>query len=408
MNACLIAYTFYEFDFRVRRYAEALTKRGDRVDVIVLRRKGEKPHGVLKGVNIFRIQRRSSNEKGVLGYVLGVGLFFVRGTLTLFAMHLRRRYQVIHIHNVPDFLVFMGFIPKLMGARTILDIHDILPEFFCQKFDHGMDTVFAKLLLFIEKTSVHFADHVISANDIWREKIINRDQIPSKTCTTIINYPQQVSMQKSPSDPDKRPFTIIYPGTVSHHHGLDIAIKAISIAKKEIPSLRLDLFARSNNLKYYNSLRDLIKNLDLEQNVRFFPTVPIDRLLVICQRANIGIVPKREGIFASEALSSKILDYMATGLPVIAAKTKIAEYYFPDSMIMFFEPENPQDLARCIIELYKNPEKGQSLSDSGKQFVADNNWEAKKQIYLDLVDSLAKRPYRPTTKFFGSGPQDNR
>jgi len=215
-------------------------------------------------------------------------------------------------------------------------------------------------------------------------------------------------MQKSPSAPDKRPFTIIYPGTVSHHHGLDIAIKAISIAKKEIPSLRLDLFARSNNLKYYNSLRDLIKNLDLEQNVRFFQTVPIDRLLAICQRANIGIVPKREGIFASEALSSKIFDYMATGLPVIAAKTKIAEYYFPDSMIMFFEPENPQDLARCIIELYKNPEKGQSLSDSGKQFVADNNWEAKKQIYLDLVDSLAKRAYRPTTKFFGSGPQDNR
>ena len=72
----------------------------------------------------------------------------------------------------------------------------------------------------------------------------------------------------------------------------------------------------------------------------------------------------------------------------VAGPGNIDEYYFDDSMITFFEPENAEDMARCIIELHKNPEKGRSLAQNAKQFVAQNNWQVKKQIYLDLVDSL--------------------
>ena len=102
----------------------------------------------------------------------------------------------------------------------------------------------------------------------------------------------------------------------------------------------------------------------------------------------MGIVSKRAGIFSSEAFSSKIFDFMAAGLPVIASKNKVDEYYFDDSMIMFFEPENPDDLDRCIIELYNNPEKRKSLSKKEKEFVKKNNWEVKKILYLNLAERL--------------------
>ena len=138
MNACIIAYTFYEIDYRVRRYAESLVERGDHIDVISLRREDQESEGILNGVNIHRIQKRSYNEKSILDYVLRIMTFFTKSSIILLLRHLKRDYKLIHIHNVPDFLVFTGLIPKLLGAKIILDIHDILPEDFPHRRDkHG-------------------------------------------------------------------------------------------------------------------------------------------------------------------------------------------------------------------------------------------------------------------------------
>lgn len=390
MNVCIIAYTFYELDYRVRRYAEALVELGNKVNVISLRRKGEKCQGVLNGVNIIRIQKRSYEEKGIFSYFLKYITFFIKGSLILIAKYVQSRYKIIHIHNVPDVLIFMGIVPKFLGAKLILDIHDILPEFYCQKFNKSLDSSLAKSLLFVEKISVRFADHVIAANDLWREKIIARDKILPETCTTLLNYPNMAFFNNTKAKSKKTPFTIIYPGTISHLHGLDILIRAMSIVKEKLSDARLDIYARTNNLEYSNFLKKLIDSLHLRENVRFFNPVPIEELTKIYSNADIGVAPKRGGVFASEAFSTKIFDFMAASLPVIASKTTIDQYYFDDSMIYFFESENHEDMARCIIELYNNSEKRQSLIKHGKQFIATNNWEIKKQKYLEIVDYLAE------------------
>lgn len=384
----MIAYTFYEIDTRVRRYAEALVKRGDRVDVIALRRKGQKKYGVLKGVNIYRIKQRNYDERSIFSYIFKIVTFFIMGSIFLLARYRRYRYQIIHIHNVPDFLIFMGLIPELLGSRLILDIHDVLPEFYCQKFNKDFDSYAAKLLLLVEKISARFADHVIVANDLWRQKIIQRDAVPPERCTTLLNYPilEFFSIPRYQSSHDD--FKLIYPGTISHHHGVDVAIRALAIVKKSIPSVRLNIYTLSKNVSYYASVQKLIKKLGLEENISFFDPVPSEELGEILSKADVGIVPKRGGIFADEAFSTKILEFMAAGLPIIASKTKVDKYYFDDSMIMFFEPENHEELARCIIELYENPKKRQSLVNHAKQFIVKNNWDSHKQVYYKIITNL--------------------
>jgi hypothetical protein len=66
MHACVIAYTFFEDDFRVRRYAEFLVERGYEVDVIALRKTGEEPFDRRNGITTFRIRERGSTERGIL------------------------------------------------------------------------------------------------------------------------------------------------------------------------------------------------------------------------------------------------------------------------------------------------------------------------------------------------------
>jgi glycosyltransferase involved in cell wall biosynthesis len=391
VNYCAVAYTIYETDYRVRRYAEALVEAGNRVDAIALRVKGKSINEQMNGVDLLRIQRRHFDEKGPLSYLFKILVFFFRGAFILTCRHVRKPYEVIHIHSVPDFLVFMGFIPKLLGARIILDIHDILPEFYCQKFNNAFDTFLAKVLLSIEKISVHFADHVIVANDLWREKVIARDKVLPERCTTFLNYPNLKFFTGLSSERKGDEFKIIYPGHLSHLHGVDIALKALPIIKKEIPKIKFLIYSGSWMLDYRNYLEILRKDLALEESVEFCDPLTIEELAREYKKVDVGVVTKREGIFSSEAFSTKIFDYMAAGVPIVASKTKIDEYYFDDSMIMFFKPDDHIDLAKCIIELYKNPDKGKSLANNSKNFAAENNWQNKKEEYINLVDSMVNR-----------------
>ena len=104
--------------------------------------------------------------------------------------------------------------------------------------------------------------------------------------------------------------------------------------------------------------------------------------------ADLGIVPKRADSFGNEAFSTKILEFMSLGVPVLAADTAIDKYYFNDSQICFFESGNEEELARSVLYLINNPDVRESIARNGEDRAADFSWEKHKQRYFDLVDSL--------------------
>ena len=388
MRVCIIAYTFYEVDFRVRRYADALMSAGYDVDVFALRRRGQKKRESLNGVNIYHLQEREYNEKGLRSFLFRMITFCLRVLFITSLKYLKSRYQIIHVHNPPDFLIFSVFLPKLLGAKVIFDMHENLPEFYCAKFGRDPDTFWVKVLLVVEKISTRFADSVIVAHDLLRERIIKRDGIKGGTCIALLNYPQISLFSGTSEKVEENGIRIVYPGTISYQHGIDIALKAMAIVKKEHKDIKLDIYTRSENSEYYKKLVGMINDLGLNRCVTFFEAVPIEELGKILSKATMGIVPKRGGIFGSEAFSTKILEFMAAGLPTIVSRTKIDEYYFDPSVVMFFEPEDHMALARCILELFRNPERRETLAKKGREFIEKNNWEIKSQIYFDIVNDL--------------------
>jgi len=390
MHACVIAYTFLDADFRVRRYVEYLVDRGYEVDVIALRKSGEERIGRRNGITTFRIRERRSNEKGILNYAFNILMFFLKGTFVLFSRTWKVRYGVVHIHNVPDFLIFMGALPKWRGAKLILDIHDILPEFFCRKFGKNLRSFPARILFLLEKMSVRFADHVIVANDLWREKILLRCGLPPSKCTSLLNYPDVEYFRFPRSQQKKNGFLMIYPGTISYHHGVDIAIHALGMLEKEIPNIRFDIYAnRSSNLEHVDRIKALVREKKLDDFVTIHQPLSLRRLGEIFVNADVGIIPKRGGMFAEEAFSTKMLEFMAAGLPVVASRTKIDEYYFDDSMVSYFEPENASDLAERIREIYTNPAGARKRAEKSLEFVGRNNWNTKKCIYEDILRRIS-------------------
>jgi hypothetical protein len=55
-----------------------------------------------------------------------------------------------------------GTITKLLGARPILDLHDLMPEYFAARTGRGIDSWLAPLIIWQEQLSCRFANRVIT------------------------------------------------------------------------------------------------------------------------------------------------------------------------------------------------------------------------------------------------------
>ena len=387
MNICMLAYTFYLHDNRVRRYAESLVKRGDNVDVISLKLPGQPEFEKVRGVNVYRIQKREITEKGKLDYLIRNLKFFIRTAIFLSIKQFKKRYDLIHVHSIPDFLVFSAIVPKLFGAKLILDIHDIVPEFFASKFNTSHRSLLYKLLIIAEKLSTAFSDHVIIANDIWHNKIISRS-VNQEKCTAILNYPDDtIFYQRNSNSHDSRKIIFLYPGTLNWHQGLDIAIQALAKVKQLHPNFEFHIYGSGEKK---DELKELSRRLGLESNILFKNGVPLQDLPDVISHADIGLIPKRNDKFGGEAFSTKSLEFMAVGLPVIISKTKIDQYYFNDDIVQFFEPGSSEDLADKIEKLIHNRKLRERLATNALRFSRDHNWTAKQSLYFNIVNSLVQ------------------
>lgn len=384
----MVAYTFYEADNRVRRYAEALVKRGDEVDAIVVGQEGQLPFEVIAGVHVYRIQNRVIDEVSPFSYLRKLLMFFLRSAWVLTRRHLRARYDIIHVHSVPDFQVFATIIPRLMGVRVILDIHDIVPEFYASKFKVNEGSLVFRLLLLIENLSVAYSNHVIISNHLWYTKITQRSVKPGK-CTVIINYPDLSIFYSRPRTVQSNgDFVMCYPGTLNWHQGVDLAISAMALLRDKAPNLKFLIIGKGPD---WEKLKKMVKQQRLEDRVVMAGLIPIEQVAETMATVDLGVVPKRKNSFGNEAFSTKIMEFMAMGVPVVVSNTRIDQYYFDDRLVQFFESDNVADLAAKIQKLMEDSPKRDALRLSGSAFIEQNNWDVKKDEYLDLVDRLVDR-----------------
>lgn len=397
----MLAYAFYESDSRIMRYAESLTQRGDEVDVIALRRDDQASTGVVNGVSVFRLQRRSPNTAGKLSYLFETLLFLFRAMFLLIRRHVSKPYRVIHVHSVPDFLVSAAWFPKLGGAKIILDIHDLLPELYASKYGAAPQSLLFKSLVMIERVSAMFSDHVIAANDLWQERLASRSA-PKGKCSSMVNVPDQAIFSPQGRTRNDGKFVILYPGTLNWHQGVDIAIRAFASIANDVPQTEFHIYGEG---PCRAELEGLVEALGLQSRVRmngFIQTREVARLI---ENADLGVVPKRTNGFGDEAFSTKIMEFMALGVPVIVPDSRIDRYYFNDSMVKFFRGGDEQDLAQAMLLMIRDAELRGKLSGNGLRFVERNNWDLMKADYFRVVDSLtgeAKSPVGLHEKFVGA------
>lgn len=388
---CMLAYTYYEADGRVIRYSEALAGRGDSVEAICLKSSRQHPNVETVGrVCVTRVGcREQKNQRRKVEFLLPILWFWIKASWRLTLDHWRQPFDVVHVHNVPDFLVFTAWFPKLTGARIVLDIHDIVPEFYASKFKLPPSSIGVRMLLWMEKLSAAFADQIIISNHLWKEKYADRTGSGDK-CSVFINNVDTQHFRRRPRTRDDGVLRVIFPGGLQWHQGLDIAIRAFKKLLSKLPSADFHIYG-DGNMK--SRLVAETAELGLQDKVQFFDPIPSSEIPEVMAQADLGVVPKRADSFGNEAYSTKIMEFMSLGVPVVASATKIDRYYFDDSIVRFFESGNEDALAEAMYEVLKNEPLRREMVVRAEEYAARHSWDNYKREYLNLVDSICPSPY---------------
>jgi len=391
-NIAMIAYTNYSTDGRVKREAEALVENGYLVDFFALKRTGEPIFEIVNGVNLYHLSqqhyRGSSNFKYIMCYIG----FFIRVFFRISIFYFKRRYKVIHINNMPDFLVFAALVPRVFGVKLILDIHDNMPEIFATKFKKNSNSFLFKVLLFQERISAKFVNSVISvhypqANDILKKHGIRKEKITvvSNFADKKIFTPNVKNFSSREIIPDNS-FKLIYHGTIAKRFGFDVVVEGIKIVKDKISNLYFLILGEGD---YSKELFELIKRNGLEQIIEFRnTTVPVSDLPNIIMEFDLGIVSYTLSKATEYMLSVKLMEYIAMEKPVLCVKNKSISYYIKEDEIEFYDDKNPNSFAEKLLYLYKNKSRYEEIKNNLRSINKRLNWENEKKKYVVLIKKL--------------------
>jgi glycosyltransferase involved in cell wall biosynthesis len=375
---------------RVQREAEALVDAGAEVDVICLRDQDEASTALVNGVRIYRLPVRRDKRRGAAGQFLEYLLFFALAFAQVTSLHLKRRYHVVQAHNLPDFLVFTALIPRLMGAAVLLDLHDLMPEFFVSRFGGRADGLAVHLVRLQERLSCRFANHVITVTQPWRDTLIKRG-VPLEKCSVVMNVADsRIFTGPLTPRPSRDGLHLMYHGTLTYRYGVDLILQVLAQIRQRAPNVRLTIHGRG---EFLSALQQMAEQLHLNDIVTFSTRlVPMEELPRLLAEADVGLAPYRNDIFTDGILPTKLMEYAALGLPCIAARTTAVETYFRDTMVEFFAPGDMDGLARCILKLYDHREHLAELAQGCERFNRRYNWPQIRAEYLALVRRLGRHP----------------
>jgi glycosyltransferase involved in cell wall biosynthesis len=396
LRIAMIAYTFYPVDARVKRAAEALTESGHQVDVFTIACTGMKANSD-GGPSRSYVLPVKKKQTGLGRYAFEYGAFFLWAFVLVSLLHARRRYDVVYVHNMPNFLVFAGVIPKIGGAKIVLDVHDPAAELLAVLRGRELPSWVKRLANAEERISISFSDALITVNESMRRRL---SAVSSRPVSVTMNLPDPGRFV-----PPERPREngglewIVYSGSIAHRNGVDLIVRAIPLLAGDFPSLRFRIIGEGPALE---STVRLAEDLGVADRVEFRELVANGQIPYVLSDAIAGISPQRGGVFGSLVFSMKVAEYIALGLPVICSGIATMRHYFSDDDLLFFEPDNAEDLARAIRVLLTDPAAAEGRSARSRAKLDELDWPAQKKTLVETIEDLAgSKVARPRNKGMG-------
>jgi glycosyltransferase involved in cell wall biosynthesis len=388
-RVALVGHASLPDDTRLRRQAEALRDAGYRVDLFGLRDPGQPEVEEWRGLRIIRlpVRRAFTGFAGHLAeYLAFAGLVSVR----LAVEHRRQRYRLVQVATLPDFLAFAALPVRLTGVPLLLDLHEDMPAFFRDRFATPGLRPLVTIVTAAARASAAIADAIITVHEPLRQLAIARG-VPVHRISVVMD-----SADERIFDPDRVPrrefmedrrLRLIHHSNLQRIYGLDVAIEAMSLLDPGLDA-HLDVFGDG---PFRPQIEAAIARHAVGDRVTLHGRVPQDDLPAALAGADIGLVPTRPEPYMEYSLSTKLIEYVAMGVPVIASDLRTFRSHFDEAAIRFVPGGDPQALAQAILTMASDPTAASSQAAEAQRQAVPYAWAVQSAHYLAVVEGLLAR-----------------
>ncbi|MEO7725951.1 MAG: glycosyltransferase family 4 protein, partial [Burkholderiales bacterium] len=331
-------------------------------------------------------------------YIFGFPYLFGRSYLDA---AVKRKPFAFHCHDLNTALVGLAA-ARITGAHCICDFHEWYSE------NVSWDPVRGKFVPhhFLKRRIFRWAEQLALKQATG---VITVCDSIARELTEMSGDARQVLVVKNtPRIPDDNPlrphanlrtslgidrnlFIVLYSGGTGPSRYLEPIIEALAYAPNAV------LVIRGPGIEVFGDhYRRVAKLHGVESRVFCLPPVPSDEVVPASAGADAGIWTL-ENLCKnfSYALPNKIFEYLAAGLPVLAADYPevrgIIDKYAAGEC---FDPNNPKSIADAINRLAENPEAYGVLRKNAAAALADlrsvNEWSKLVHLYTDLANDVQR------------------
>ncbi len=385
----IVVHAILPGDPRVRRQSDALLEAGYEVDVLCLRQPGEpaeERHGRMRIV-------RMPLDRIFVGFVGHIAEYLAFSGLVAWRLareHRRRSYDLVQVATPPDFLALAALPEKLLGIPLLLDLHEDMPEFFRDRFVAAHLRPLLPLVTLATQASAAVADKLITVHEPLRELSIARG-VPVEKINVVMNSADGRLFDATRHQ--RRPFMedgelrLVHHSNFQRIYGLDRAIEGLAQLR---PGLRwrLDVYGDG---PWRPSIEAAIVRTGTADRVTLHGRVPIDDLPRLIAGADIGLVPSLSEPYLEYSLSTKLLEYAAMGVPIVASNLATFRHHFSEGALRLVPGGDGPALARAIEGLVDDPLGTTEMGLEGQRQATAYDWEVQKRTYLEIVGRMVRR-----------------
>ena len=275
-------------------------------------------------------------------------------------------------HMAPNAAVSIG---EKLGIPVIVKIDDAVYE-----KSTGLKSIQRKVEKILSAKTLNKSSKILVANNETKE-IVNEfyDVSPEK----IEIMPNGIDTKIFHTSVIKKSKMILFSGVMYNHRGIDVLLNAAPTVIKKIPEVKFVLLGDGPEL---DNLKKIAENLKIEKNIEFKGWIKRDEVMNYLADASIAIGPLRSTTVTKNALPIKVLEYMASSLPILSQKDTLAN----DVLVADengYSVTDSEDLATKIIHILENNEKRIKMGTKSYEMSLKFDWEnVAKKILTEYDD----------------------
>jgi len=275
-------------------------------------------------------------------------------------------------HLVPNAAISCA---KNLKIPSIVKIDDAIYE-----RASGLKSIQRKIEKMISTRSLSNASKILVSNKATKEIMKSYYKIEDEKISIVPNGVDLTFFNSKTKDPKK----IVFSGVMYHHRGLDVLLDAAPNVFKEIPDAKFVLLGDGPEMK---KLKEIVKKNNIESNIEFKGWVERHNIPAHLSNSSIGIGPLKRTAVTENALPIKVLEYMASGLPIVAKTGTL-----PNDVLMNNENgyfiDNSTDLSEKIVQLLKNSDIVEKMGKKSLEMVEKFSWENIGKSMLEIYREI--------------------